>query len=397
MKKSRLPRGACASLAVAFLALAAVGDETRFARFVPGEIPARTHLANYVAGLPDFVLRNLVLLHDSASAQSASLTSSNRAPRAIVWDTQGRFFAGFNGAPENPGFDQLETLQYDEAASPPRFRYGGYDFDRGTSLAEKSCLGCHGARARPIWDEYPRWPGAYGSREDLFAADEAAPYQDFRAGVGATALYAPLFRGELWDHYPYKYDPDTRVMSEPHTFKYRPNTRMAVLLNRLNARRVLAILKANPAYTEDRTRLAALFLGCLNADLGWPTLRPYGLTARDLDLRRPYYDPAYAVMAFDDSYFDGASTTNELLAAAIVADLPTGIRGLARFRTLARLYDSNYHRQNDAEFMAAADELGAWIRTPFPEWQAKAKLRPRPNALDIDSVATVCRALTAGL
>ena len=94
MKKSRLPRGACASLAVAFLALAAVGDETRFARFVPGEIPARTHLANYVAGLPDFVLRNLVLLHDSASAQSASLTSSNRAPRAIVWDTQGRFFAG---------------------------------------------------------------------------------------------------------------------------------------------------------------------------------------------------------------------------------------------------------------------------------------------------------------
>jgi hypothetical protein len=118
------------------------------------------------------------------------------------------------------------------------------------------------------------------------------------------------------------------------------------------------------------------------------------LTLADLDLRYPYFDPRYDQMAFSDSYFDGASTTLELLAASVLRELARDRPELApvvRYKSLTGLYISNYHRQLDSEFMAGADALGLWIRTPFPAWQVNGKFRPRPNALEIDSVSRLCQ------
>jgi hypothetical protein len=367
-------------------------------------------VSELVKVLPEFFQGNLTFVFESRSAQPARLVfhdsegdhSGVTKPRALLWEPEGKFFLTYNGYPKALGFSTVETMEFVEAGAAPEFRFGGRIFPRDDAHAvaietDKKCLGCHGGRARPIWPEYPRWEGVYGSKEDIIQSSEEENFKTFLSEARFDPLYRGLFPPNAWTNFPYKPDANVNVTAETHSFKYRPNTRMGILLNRLNVRRVFALLKLQSEFANDRPRLAYYFLGCDTSSGGWQLLMKYGLSAPDLDMRTTYYHDFYETLDFNDSYFDGASTANELLAAAVLKDLlesPDGkvgeLEGAVQFNSLSKLYPSSVHRKNDAAFFAVADGLGEWIRTLFPEAQAKKKLRPRPTPSEADRVRELC-------
>jgi hypothetical protein len=393
-----------------------LAESSLFPRFTSDDFKTLLHdhdiqsIPELVLSLPEHVKGNLTFLFESFSAQRAHLVfnddqgehSGVGSPRAILWDTQGRFFLTYNGFEKALGYNTVETMEYEESSRYPSFKFVSHVFPSRdkpgfSKISERVCQDCHGERSRPIWGEYPKWDNAYGSREDIVQPGEAANFARFKMLASKNDLYKDLLPSDAWENYPYKKDEDIRVMSESHTFRYRPNTRMSILLNRLNANRIFAILKSQPRYKSDRSRLASQFLGCAKDNSGIDLIRQYGLSLRDLDLRYTYNDPRYEQMDFSDSYFDGASTTNELLAAAILSELSEDVpqlKPLVHFKSLVRLYPSYYHRTEDAQFMAGADSLGLWIRTPFPQWQVKGKFRPKPTPVEADNVRRLCRELS---
>jgi hypothetical protein len=379
-------------------AAAARFDISDLDKFISTQNPKT--LSEVVAQVPDFVRGNLTFQYESFSLQPAHLWFKDHSgvefPRAILWDTPGEFFMTFNGDVTEDGFGSLETLQFLRDGKSRQFKYSEIQVDPRAHGALQSCGECHGEPSRPIWPEYPTWKGAYGSVEDIIQPDEAANFAHFRASAETNPLYSVLFPKEAWQNYPYKKDNDVHVTSESHAFKYRPNTRMSIHLNRLNAERIFALISNQAAYKKDRAQLAYYFLGCANDNAGWSLLEKYGVSARDVDMRYRYDDDRYDHLDFSDSYFDGASTFNELMAAKVLDDLFPDhplLKENVILRSITRTYFSNYHKLLDREFMSIADEQGLWIRTPFPEWQAKVKKRPLPTPVETKAVLKLCAAL----
>jgi hypothetical protein len=357
-------------------------------------------VAEVVSQIPYFLRKNLTIVPESKSVQESHLVwtgpngtsfSGVSTPRVILWDTQGTFFLAFNGEPIAGGYGTLESMEYGNDA----FKFASLNPDP-KHFSTDTCSHCHGDNSRPIWGEYPRWD-SYGSFEDMVSGDEEKNLASFRASAPSSDLYRTIFPEDAWVNYPFKKDHTIVVGSESHTFKYRPNTRMSILLNRLNAKRIFAILSKNARYSGDREKLAFYFLGCDESRAGFDLLNNYEIYARDLDIRSVYNDPMYDKLDFTDSYFDGASTQIELLAARVLQDLLISkpeLTEFVRFRSLTKMYSYGHNRRLDGEFLRAADDLGLWVRTPFPKWQLKAKKRPAANSFETENVQKLCKALS---
>lgn len=201
------------------------------------------------------VLGHPVLLHESGSKHVASFA----APRVILHSSDGRLALAFNsGVSGQTGDQSLEVMRFDDQSSRFVFSEIKFPLDQvGAPIFSEDdperCLGCHDSPGRPNWASYPSWPGAYGEKGDAVTpgSEEAKGLQTFLAS----------FR----DHPRYKFleNLETRyAVEQDGKIKAKPNVSLLGLYARLNARRIAAEVKAQPAYESQRDEILKLFGGC---------------------------------------------------------------------------------------------------------------------------------------
>lgn len=135
---------------------------------------------------PDYMKLH-TLMYDSFSLHESSF----QEPRAIVFGPRADFILTFNGGLHRRAGNALETMQFDETTGKFEFREiefktplknettsmlkeGDIVFENDafkyTKANPQKCATCHGQSARPIWETYFLWPGAYGGHDDILTS-----------------------------------------------------------------------------------------------------------------------------------------------------------------------------------------------------------------------------------
>jgi hypothetical protein len=213
-----------------------------------------------LAALPALQRGNYTLMFASRSLQGASFLN----PRVILFGPDARFIITFNGDPGQRGFRALETMEFDDSRSEFQLRELTFPEQPGgaaqvlvSEVNPPRCARCHGTPARPVWDTFPLWPGAYGER--------------YRASLSArerTELAAFLARQPT--HARYGYLLEAGRLADPDTFRARanrayaslqrepPNARLAIALAQLQSRAIAAQLLRQPAFATYEYALLGL-------------------------------------------------------------------------------------------------------------------------------------------
>lgn len=157
-----------------------------------------------IAKLPENMRSRLALFYRSQSMQGPH-RDGYLYPRAIlsskIFDKSNTAYSisrglspllmlSFNGHPAQPGYDRLETVDINPDLDPDNiFKYFEITFPKDDEskamtweqaqsriLVSKAnpatCIQCHGNPARPIFQQYPDWQGAYGARHNARLSDD---------------------------------------------------------------------------------------------------------------------------------------------------------------------------------------------------------------------------------
>ncbi len=124
-----------------------------------------TSVDEVLEALPEAQKQSVVLLEHSTSMQRADAEH----PRMILYGPDARFIVAVSTSPSDPRFETLEMMELDEDAG--RFRLAAIRFGEEEAVVEGEgrCVSCHGRNPRPIWGEYPDWPGAYASDQETLS------------------------------------------------------------------------------------------------------------------------------------------------------------------------------------------------------------------------------------
>src|ERR1700694_1324271 len=213
-----------------------------------------------IAALPPAQRNHYALVFESRSLQGASPEN----PRAILFGPDARFIVTFNGSPAQRGFRVVESMEFDDESQEFRLREllfperaAGEDKVVVSEVNPQRCARCHGAPARPVWDTFPLWPGAYGERyRAKLSARERAGLSAFLALQTTHPRYSQLlgakrfadpqtFRSSALSQY-------TGIPVEP------PNAELAIYLSRLQAQSIARQLVQQPAFDLYRYALLGL-------------------------------------------------------------------------------------------------------------------------------------------
>jgi len=220
--------------------------------------------------LPEDLRAHHTLVFQSRSLQAGS----GLAPRAILYGSSGRLVLSFNGDARQPGFLALETMEYDSDAGAFHFREIRFPASAEGAVEFREdvrCLHCHGAPARPIWDSYPLWPGAYGQVEQ--AALTGAEREQLTAFLEQQPAH-PRYRflpAEAWQ---------ARLrISAAHQYegaaRPSPNAELGTRLGQMNQDQLARTVLAAPGFADYRYALA----GALNPPCSVEELLPARLRA----------------------------------------------------------------------------------------------------------------------
>lgn len=215
-----------------------------------------TTVEDLLPALPESLRSQYVLMFHSRGLQGASYAR----PRVLMFGDDATLVVTFNGDDAEPGYDAVETMEFDASSSNFLFREIRFNGSgSGPMISEinpSRCRACHGTPARPVWDTPPSWPGAYGERYQLgLSRDEAKGIREFLAIQPTHARYKSLLSPDRFA------ERDTYVTSATATYNGRsvepPNARLSSLLTRLNTRVIMAGLVDRPAYASHRFVLLA--------------------------------------------------------------------------------------------------------------------------------------------
>lgn len=223
--------------------------------------------------LPKEFLENFTFVYNSRSPFKSSI--SPEFPRVILFSKDSKMILTFTGNPNQPGFEILETLSFDNNTS--RFTASIYELPaafrlkNNLSAEQKNCALCHGKDTRPIFDSYPLWPGFYGSIRDTFPKNhsvgelEYSNYKKFLEANARKGVYRFLNFKSDSSVSPYLDPKDFNSKSSEgdlNQFKFLPNTRLGMALTELNRQRIFRKLKDSPLYKTKEKIILSELLGC---------------------------------------------------------------------------------------------------------------------------------------
>jgi hypothetical protein len=309
-----------------------------------------------IAALPNDFRGNASFVYQSRSIQA----SSPSHPRAILWDEQTGFVMGFNGDSSLKGYQSIEMEGIDRESG--QIHFYNVDFplrrDREGRAAlkieePKVCLACHGQSARPIWQSFPNWMGAYGGFNDLIQDDEVSDFESFREESSQDPRYRSLKIPQLAS--------ELEQQGTPIGLENRPNMRLGALLSRMNALRIRKLLETDDS--SKRREILSVFSGCSSQEQILQLLSSLGLSMADLNISFDHEDPANDQLDFLTSYVDGFSTTRELVTYQLFKDWMPEI-SLDSMATTIGDFESTLHQPDpDAvTFVQALDSWGPWLQ-----------------------------------
>ena len=444
-------------------------NEQRFVQILGASMEANPNrdlqLKNVPGLLPEGFLMNFILKHGRKIdgprghlTDVVSQSSSPNDPRTIIWDETTGFSVSYNGGAEGQTHGQrIDMISFDGARNTFDLKAMYFPVKAGdTPQAVKvtngadACNTCHGAHQRPIFSMYPDWPSFYGSDNDelLGTTDtqraELAAFRGFKTKIARDAQrpddnesqrYTPLFNErrvrnllnfQSYETFPLRPSLETDLNAVSRAFAFRPQLRMGIVYNRLNAKNIFSRMKAHRNYEEMKEYFLFNLLQCRPSNstaaqrvrnkqtrvgqLIGRTPRThqemlhfrdmwaiFDLKINDVDIRYSYNHAGYNndnatgkimeigyIGRYFNSYFDGASTIDEIIAASMYQDLSSntaiaftdrnnrvlrdakgnlfGTRGLVdkyeRFAARFRL---------DRAFFTKMDEHGRWFPMPVPD------------------------------
>jgi mono/diheme cytochrome c family protein len=230
--------------------------------------------------LPADLRSRYVLMFRSRSLHGSSFAH----PRAILFDPEARLVLSFNGDSGQAGFNDLETMQFDDGDQSFEFREIAFPVDADHSASvqiskpnPEACLKCHGEPARPIWDTHPTWPGAYGERYDAgLTAVERSGLQDFLREQPTHPRYRYLLAVDRFAN-PETFRPSARTRYESDE-RLPPNAELGAALGRLNFEAIVHRLESRPEFDSTQyLLLAALGNDCGRLDAFVPDAQRAGV------------------------------------------------------------------------------------------------------------------------
>jgi hypothetical protein len=401
--------------------------------------PEVTTLEQVPAILPDEFLMNFVLKHGVQRKGAnghlvetkVSQSADPLAPRAIIFDERTGFTVSYNGGlPEQTANQRLDIMSFDHGTKKFDLQQIDFPIQGGhPNPSTSDCVKCHGPNMRPIFAMYPDWPAFYGSENDELTNTTAvqkiefADYQKFLKTTVTTnpryaALYSPArvqtYLGrKIYPSFPYRPDVSTDVHNVSRAFAFRPELRIGVLYNRLNAQFLESKIKSHPRYDEFAPYFLFNLLQCSWQDGNkasaqkWLTkvktalkAEPKLLSGRlldyrqnwslfdlglnDVDIRYSYNHEGYNnndaskkvmetgyIGRYFNAYFDGSATIDELVAASVYEDLAAktpALRGkVTEWGLVAKYQHLSERFEYDENFFRQMDKLGKWIEMPYPK------------------------------
>lgn len=222
--------------------------------------------------LPSELLSNFTLVYDSRSPFKGSITTEY--PRVILFSRDTRFVLTFTGHPKKPGYDIVESINFDDNTAS--FQFYAYDFNnpqgKSPHLSRQSCKRCHGQDPRPIFDSYPLWPGFYGSVLDSFpdgvntSQNEKQKFKKFLSKQAKQGLYKYLKFPPGSAVSPYLEPKDLKLNENKealtHSTKFKPNERLGIALTALNKKRIFRQMKKSHLYESQKKAILFELLNC---------------------------------------------------------------------------------------------------------------------------------------
>lgn len=203
-----------------------------------------TSIEELLPKLPSQYLQNYNLIYNSRSLQGASFTN----PRVLMFGSNASLIMTFNGSEDQNNFNNLELMQFDKEKRTFNFQDIEFELGKAPKFSKKnpeSCLKCHGQDPKPIWDNYPFWPGVYGSSEDRLNLAEGSHFYRYNENKKQHPRYKHL------------------IDLERNAFN---NLKLTDLLGRMNLSRVSKKFTSKEVFYPFRYLFIAATLNCFEID-----------------------------------------------------------------------------------------------------------------------------------
>ena len=208
-----------------------------------------TSIESLMQSLSPTALSKYLLVYDSKSTQmgtsdrpriivygagsDGSTNHSSGAPHVKSDETASLTF-GISGNPADPRYNDLELYEFNHSTKTFNFYNIKFlpEFGAPPVISEKNpskfaCLSCHGDQPRPNWNQYPMWPGVFGS-------DDPENNRVYESPINGKVVYIALERSFVErylknknsDRYQYLGDPlsDTSYTVRSNVNYFNPET-----------------------------------------------------------------------------------------------------------------------------------------------------------------------------
>ncbi len=296
--------------------------------------------------------------------------------RPVFWDVTSGIVITYKSHSMASGPDTIEALEWNKTDERIRLLEMDLTQKKPKWTEPRKCAECHGDNSRPIWDEYPVWPGFIGSNDD-FLDKNTEEYIYLKEFLNENKNN---LRTEFVSHIPssteiYRTTSDVADL-EKSLFSVRPNMRLGKLLQRINAKRIISQIKGSN--NSDKLNLLYLLLECkiFNAEDIKSILTKLNLTTHDFFIN--FLNDEDVPSNFLDSYTDGSATINEMLITDLIRDLLPEYKK-RRFIKLTRKHSLKFpDNQIDSDHFSELDAWGDWFPLPFENNELN-KIRKRFN------------------
>jgi hypothetical protein len=204
--------------------------------------------------LPLEMRKNYTLLYQGHGLRGTSYDE----PGAILFGVDGRFMVTFGAADQALG-NELEIMQFNDKTSRLELYRVSFPLQKDINgkivRPEKNpaaCTQCHNNDPKVIWNEYDRWPGVYGTNDDVVRhSDRRSPnlegekLQNFFQNHQTNDRYETLvdtpfkvMENRPAEHIGPYFQANPRTDVKWQSYSFRPNLRLNQLADRLNGRRL---------------------------------------------------------------------------------------------------------------------------------------------------------------